>query len=55
MASAKDALRMIESLAVMLQATAERGDLDETMCANIAELMGELAHNANRLIGGEAA
>lgn len=55
MTNAKDVLRMMESLALMTQACAERGDLEVETYADIAELMGNMAAIAKALIGGETA
>ena len=55
MTNAKDILRMLESLALMTQASAERGDLEVETYADIAELMGNMAAIAKVLIGGEMA
>lgn len=55
MTNAKDVLRMMESLALMVQNSAEREDLDFEVYADIAELMGNMAAIAKALIGGETA
>ena len=55
MTSAKDVLRMLESLALLAQDSAESGNLDNKVNADIAELMGNMAAIAKSLIGGEAA
>lgn len=55
MTNAKDVLRMLESLALMTQDSAETGNLDAEVYADIAELIGYMAGIAKALIGGDEA
>ena len=55
MTNAKDVLRMMMSLALMTQDSAETGNLDVEVYADIAELMGNMAAIAKNLIGGDEA
>ena len=55
MTNATDILRMMESLALMAQDSAQIGNLDVGVYADIAELMGNMAAVAKALIGGEEA
>ncbi len=50
MTNAKDVLRMMESLALMTQDSAETGNLGIEVYADMAELMRNLAALANSLI-----
>ena len=50
-----DALRKIESLATVLQDSAEAGNLDPAVYADIAEIMKDLACTARDAIGNSAA
>lgn len=51
MDNAKDILRMMQSLAIVVQDSAETGNLDASVYADIAELMGSMAARAESLIG----
>lgn len=53
MTNVKDVLRMLESLALILQNTAEIGGFDDVVYADIAELIGNMAAIAKALIGGD--
>lgn len=55
MTTAKDVLRMLESLALIVQDSAETGNLDVSCYADIAELVGYMAAIAKNLIGGDNA
>lgn len=55
MTSVKDVLRMLESLALIIQDSAETGNLDASCYADAAELMGYMAAIATNLIGGDKA
>lgn len=55
MPDAKDLLRMLESLALMMQDSAEAGDLDVRVYADVAELIGYVTAVAKNMIGGDAA
>ena len=56
MTSVQDVLRMMQSLALMLQTVTENGDLGDEIYSDIAELMGYMASIAKVLAlnGGDA-
>ena len=55
MTNAVDVLRLMESLALVIQDSAEIGNLDPEIYADMAELMGNMAAIAKALIGGDVA
>ena len=53
--SAEELLNMAESLAIMMQDSAEAGNLDSSIYADVAELMGYIAAIARDMIRKDAA
>lgn len=54
MTNADDVLRVVESLALILQDSAEVGNLETEIYADMAELIRYLATKARNMIGGAA-
>lgn len=54
MTNADDVLRVVESLALILQDSAEVGNLETEVYADAAELIQYLATMARNMIGGAA-